>query len=55
MPMTRLRATRGSTTVSPPTAEAVASEAPGPEEGRAESPRLRLRSEVRRAAAWAAS
>ena len=42
--MTRLRATSGRTTVSPPTAEAVARVAPGPVEGRAELPRPRLRS-----------
>ncbi len=55
MPMTRLRATRGSTTVSPPTAAAVASVVPMPEVTVAGSPRPRLRMEVRRAAWWAAS
>ncbi len=57
MPMTRLRATRGRTTVSPPSAEAVASVGPmlvvtcrvGP------PLRPRLRMEVRRAVWWATS
>ncbi len=59
MPMTRLRATRGRTTVSPPTAEAVARVGPMPEAevtwwgGPPLIPRLRM--ELRRAAWWAAS
>jgi hypothetical protein len=58
MPMTRLRATSGRTTVSPPTAEAVARVGPIPEltSGGSGSPvRPRLRMELRRAASCAAS
>lgn len=54
MPITRFRATSGSTTVSPPTAEAVASvvRAAAPMLAGASLPRLRV--DVRRAALWAA-
>ena len=56
MPMTRLRATSGRTTVSPPTAAAVARATPGPLAGRAgAAPTPRLRSEARSALEWAAS
>ena len=55
MPMTRLRATSGRTTVSPPTAAAVARVVPMPEATRVGAPRPRLRMEVRSAAWWAAS
>lgn len=50
MPMTRLRATRGRTTVSPPTAAAVARVGPMLERIDVCPPRPRLRIEVRRAA-----
>ncbi len=50
MPMTRLRATRGRTTVSPPTAAAVASVVRMPAPSPPGSPRPMLRIEVRNAA-----
>lgn len=56
MPITRLRATSGRTTVSPPTAAAVARVVPMPELTVVVGAlRPRLRMEVRRAAWWAAS
>ena len=55
MPITRLRATSGRTTVSPPTAAAVARVVPMPSRAAVGSLRPRLRMDVRRAAWWAAS